>query len=107
PRVREIIAEARRRLETTGRRTILFCDEIHRFNKAQQDAFLPHVEEGTVVLIGATTENPSFEIVRPLLSRAPVRVLQPLGAGELRDILLAALTDRERGLGAQELTWDD
>ena len=69
-RVREIIGQARERLNATGRRTILFCDEIHRFNKAQQDAFLPHVEDGTIILMGATTENPSFEIVRPLLSRA-------------------------------------
>ena len=107
PRVREIIAEARRRLGATGRRTILFADEIHRFNKAQQDAFLPHVEEGVVVLIGATTENPSFEIVRPLLSRAPVRVLEPLTPRDLREILLAALADSERGLGALELAWDD
>ena len=107
PRVREIIGEARKRLEASGRRTILFCDEIHRFNKAQQDAFLPHVEEGTVVLIGATTENPSFEIVRPLLSRAPVRVLEPLGAEDLRAILGAALTDRERGLGALGIVGQD
>jgi putative ATPase len=107
PRVREIIAEARARRDATGRRTILFCDEIHRFNKAQQDAFLPHVEEGVVVLIGATTENPSFEIVRPLLSRAPVRVLEPLTAADLRGILLAALGDSERGLGALALTWDE
>ena len=107
PRVREIIAEARVRRERAGRRTILFCDEIHRFNKAQQDAFLPHVEQGVVVLIGATTENPSFEIVRPLLSRAPVRVLGPLTADRLREVMLAALADAERGLGALELSWDD
>jgi putative ATPase len=107
PRVREIIAEARRRRESTGRRTILFCDEIHRFNKAQQDAFLPHVEEGVVVLIGATTENPSFEIVRPLLSRAPVRVLEALGPDDLREILRAALGDAERGLGTMALEADD
>ncbi len=106
-RVREIIAEAARRLEATGRRTILFCDEIHRFNKAQQDAFLPHVEEGTVVLIGATTENPSFEIVRPLLSRAPVFVLEPLGEDDLEAILRQALEDAERGLGERGLTVDD
>ena len=86
-RVREIIAEAGERKRATGRQTLLFCDEIHRFNKAQQDAFLPHVEAGTVVLVGATTENPSFEIVRPLLSRAPVYVLEPLGVEELRGIL--------------------
>ena len=107
PRVREIIAEARQRRSATGRRTILFCDEIHRFNKAQQDAFLPHVEEGVVVLIGATTENPSFEIVRPLLSRAPVRVLAPLPAAELREVLIGALRDSERGLGDSGLTWEE
>jgi putative ATPase len=107
PRVREIIAEARARRDATGRGTILFCDEIHRFNKAQQDAFLPHVEEGVVVLIGATTENPSFEIVRPLLSRAPVRVLEPLTPRDLREILQAALEDSTRGLGAFDLTWDE
>ena len=90
-RVRQVTAEARERLAATGRRTILFCDEIHRFNKAQQDAFLPHVEEGVVVLIGATTENPSFEVVRPLLSRAPVFVLEPLSAPDLRMILERAL----------------
>ncbi len=107
PRVREIIAEARKRREATGRGTILFCDEIHRFNKAQQDAFLPHVEEGVVVLIGATTENPSFEIVRPLLSRAPVRVLEPLSATDLRGVLLAALEDPERGLGGRGIAWEE
>ena len=105
-RVREIIAEADQRLRATGRRTILFCDEIHRFNKAQQDAFLPHVEAGTVILIGATTENPSFEVVRPLLSRAPVYVLEPLGPDELSAILRDALTD-ERGLAGRDLTVDD
>jgi putative ATPase len=102
-RVREIIAEADQRLRSTGRRTILFCDEIHRFNKAQQDAFLPHVERGTVILIGATTENPSFEVVRPLLSRAPVYVLEPLSPAELRSILEEALTDQERGLADAQL----
>ena len=103
-RVREIIAEADERLRTTERRTILFCDEIHRFNKAQQDAFLPHVERGTVILIGATTENPSFEVVRPLLSRAPVYVLNPLSPPEIRSILEEALSDTERGLGGEGLT---
>lgn len=106
-RVREIIAEAALRLEATGRRTILFCDEIHRFNKGQQDAFLPHVESGTVTLIGATTENPSFEIVRPLLSRAPVFVLTPLAVDEIAAILRAAVADRDRGLGTMELTFDE
>ena len=97
-RVREIIAEARQRVAATGRATILFCDEIHRFNKAQQDAFLPHAEEGLGFLVGATTENPSFEVIRPLLSRAPVFVLEPLSAKELTGILGRALED-ERGLG--------
>ncbi|MGD8870380.1 MAG: AAA family ATPase, partial [Gemmatimonadota bacterium] len=105
-RVREIIAEADQRLRATGRRTILFCDEIHRFNKAQQDAFLPHVERGTVVLIGATTENPSFEVVRPLLSRAPVYVLNALSPDEVRSILEDALADEERGLGADSVGID-
>ena len=103
-RVREIIAEAAARLQATGRSTLLFCDEIHRFNKAQQDAFLPHVEAGTVILIGATTENPSFEIVRPLLSRAPVFVLEPLDADDLVAILGAALADRDRGVGTMALS---
>ena len=99
PRVREIVKEAAERLRATGRRTILFCDEIHRFNKAQQDAFLPHVEAGTIILIGATTENPSFEVVRPLLSRAPVYVLNPLTPEEVRSILTEALGSADRGLG--------
>ncbi len=102
-RVREVIKEAKERRRATNRSTILFCDEIHRFNKAQQDAFLPHVESGTIVLIGATTENPSFEIVRPLLSRAPVFALKPLSPEDVADILRAALEDVERGLGPMEL----
>jgi putative ATPase len=106
-RVREIIKEAAVRLQRTGRRTILFCDEIHRFNKAQQDAFLPHVEAGTIILIGATTENPSFEVVRPLLSRAPVYVLNPLTAEAIRGILEEALTSEDRGLARQRLTVDE
>ncbi len=101
-RVRAIIKEAEQRLRGSGRRTILFCDEIHRFNKGQQDAFLPHVEAGTVILIGATTQNPSFEIVRPLLSRAPVYVLNPLSVAELSSLLDDALLD-ERGLRSEEL----
>lgn len=105
-RVREIIAEADQRLKATGRRTILFCDEIHRFNKAQQDAFLPHVEAGTIILVGATTENPSFEIVRPLLSRAPVYVLEPLSVDDLEAILREALED-ERGLAPLGLEVED
>ena len=106
-RVREIIEEASTRLQSTGRRTILFCDEIHRFNKAQQDAFLPHVEAGTVILIGATTENPSFEIIRPLLSRAPVYVLDPLSSEELRAILDDAVTSEVRGLGDAGVRFED
>ena len=103
-RVREIIAEARARRRASGRSTILLCDEIHRFNKAQQDAFLPVVEAGDVTLVGATTENPSFEVVRPLLSRAPVVVLEPLSVDDLAAVVSAALADEERGLGAARLT---
>jgi putative ATPase len=88
-------------------RTILFIDEIHRFNKAQQDAFLPYVERGTIRLIGATTENPSFEIISALLSRCRVYVLQPLAEAQLTALLRRALEDKERGLGAMELTADD
>ncbi|MGD8279114.1 MAG: replication-associated recombination protein A, partial [Gemmatimonadota bacterium] len=105
-RVREIIAQAGARLRATGRRTILFCDEIHRFNKAQQDAFLPHVEAGTVILIGATTENPSFEVIGALLSRSRVFVLGPLSASDIETIVLRALQDEERGLGTHEVTAD-
>ncbi len=105
-RVREIIKEAATRLQVEGGRTILFCDEIHRFNKAQQDAFLPHVEAGTISLIGATTENPSFEVIGALLSRSRVFVLQPLSAADLREILQRALTDHEHGLSALHLQAD-
>ena len=87
PRVREIIREAKQRLDVEGRGTILFCDEIHRFNKAQQDAFLPYVEQGTITLIGATTENPSFELNAALLSRLRVFVLQPIPAVHLVAII--------------------
>jgi putative ATPase len=106
PRVREIVREAQDRLDT-GRGTILFADEIHRFNKAQQDAFLPHVEAGTITLIGATTENPSFEINGALLSRVRVFVLQPLSTDDIVSVIGSALTDIERGLGALALTVDD
>src|SRR5881628_130447 len=98
--IRQVVAEAETERSRRGRRTILFVDEIHRFNRAQQDAFLPHVEKGTIVLIGATTENPSFEVNSALLSRCRVYVLRPLGEPEVIQILKAALTDRERGLGA-------
>lgn len=106
-RVREVITQAKERLRGSGRKTVLFCDEIHRFNKAQQDAFLPHVEDGTVILLGATTENPSFEVIRPLLSRAPVFVLEALPKEELESILREALEDEERGLAPMGLSWDE
>ncbi|MGC2434597.1 MAG: replication-associated recombination protein A [Desulfobaccales bacterium] len=101
--LRRVVAEARRWQEQ-GRRTILLIDEIHRFNKAQQDALLPHVEEGLLTLIGATTENPYFEIIGPLLSRARVFVFEPIEEGEILALLRRALADRERGLGAMALT---
>ena len=97
--IKEVMAEAARARDRTGRRTLLFIDEIHRFNKAQQDAFLPHVERGNILLIGATTENPSFEVVGPLLSRARTVILQPLSPEELGEILARALADPEHGLG--------
>jgi putative ATPase len=102
--LRELIDEARRELAASGRAPVLFVDEIHRFNKSQQDAFLPHVEAGTVVLIGATTENPSFEIVAPLLSRTRVVVLEPLSDDDVGALLDRALADPERGLGRSDLT---
>jgi putative ATPase len=106
PRVREIVREAEDRRDT-GRGTILFADEIHRFNKAQQDAFLPHVEAGTITLIGATTENPSFEIIGALLSRVRVFVLRPLAPADVEGLVRRALGDAERGLGAMGLTADE
>jgi len=106
PRVRQIVAEAAERL-AMGRGTILFVDEIHRFNRGQQDAFLPHVESGTVTLIGATTENPSFEINGALLSRLRVFVLQSLDEDDLVGVIERALADRERGLGEMGLTVDE
>lgn len=107
PRVRAIVAEAEERLSMSGRGTILFVDEIHRLNKAQQDAFLPHVETGTVTLIGATTENPSFEINGALLSRARVFVLRSLEDADISTVLKRALEDRERGLGALAVAVDE
>jgi putative ATPase len=89
--VRKVVAQASENKRLYGRRTILFIDEIHRFNKAQQDAFLPHVEKGTIILIGATTENPSFEVIGPLLSRCRVLVLKQLSESELEKILIRAL----------------
>lgn len=97
--LRQVIDTAERTRNLTGKPTILFVDEIHRFNKAQQDAFLPYVENGVIVLIGATTQNPSFEIIPPLLSRARVMVLRPLEREDLQRILDRAIEDRESGLG--------
>ncbi|MGI9039104.1 MAG: replication-associated recombination protein A [Gemmatimonadota bacterium] len=107
PRVREILAIARDRRRATGRDTILFIDEIHRFNKAQQDALLPHVESGAIVLIGATTENPSFEVIAPLLSRTRVFVLESLAPAAIADLCRRALADTKNGLGGRGLEADD
>mgnify|MGYP005855153181 CR=1 FL=1 len=105
--IREAVARARALRQSEGRATILFIDEVHRFNKAQQDAFLPHVEDGTLTFIGATTENPSFELNNALLSRARVYVLKALEVEELRAILRRALVDPKQGLGSQALTLSD
>ncbi len=107
PRIREIVNEARARLASGGRQTILFVDEIHRLNKAQQDSLLPPTEQGVVTLIGATTENPSFEINGALLSRTRVFVLQPLSADDVASVVRRALGDTERGLGELSLSVDD
>ncbi|GMV67869.1 MAG: ATPase AAA [Pseudomonadota bacterium] len=101
--VREAVDAARRERSVSGRGTVLFLDEVHRFNKAQQDAFLPHIEDGTLVFIGATTENPSFELNRALLSRARVYVLSALDEADLARVLERALSDTERGLGGLRL----
>jgi len=106
PRLREIVAEAEERLASRGQGTVLFVDEIHRLNKGQQDAFLPHVEKGTVTLIGATTENPSFEVIGALLSRTRVFVLEPLSGEDIAALVDRAMADAERGLGAMQLTLD-
>src|SRR5687767_12019207 len=103
PRIRQIVEDARERLAAGGPGTILFVDEIHRLNKAQQDSLLPPAEHGTVTLIGATTENPSFEINGALLSRTRVFVLKPLTAEEIGRLIRRALEDAERGLGAMQL----
>ncbi len=100
--VRAAVAEAQRQ-RAAGRATVLFIDEVHRFNKAQQDAFLPYIEDGTFVFIGATTENPSFELNNALLSRSRVYVLKPLSAADLRALIDRALADAERGLGGLNL----
>jgi len=105
--VRQVIAQADRELQAYGRRTLLFIDEIHRFNKAQQDAFLPHVEKGTVTLVGATTENPSFEVISALMSRCTLFVLEPLSPEEVALILRRALDDEERGLGGARIRGEE
>jgi len=105
--IRDVMAEAEAARRRSGRRTIIFIDEIHRFNKAQQDAFLPRVESGDIVLIGATTENPSFEVNSALLSRSKVHVLKPLTIDSMVTILRRALSDRERGFGAEHVTASD
>ena len=105
--LRRIVKEAKDRLGMHGQRTILFIDEIHRFNKAQQDVILPYVEDGVVTLIGATTENPSFEVVSPLLSRSRVFALKPLSPRQVESIVRAAIDDRERGLAGLRPDLDD
>jgi putative ATPase len=94
--VKEVVEKAKYNL-AKGNKTLLFIDEIHRFNKAQQDAFLPHVEDGTIILIGATTENPSFEVISALLSRAKVIKLEPLSGGDISAIIRRAIKDETRG----------
>src|SRR5438552_1634170 len=97
--VRELLQEARAELETSGQRTILFVDELHRFNRAQQDVLLPDVEEGRVILIGATTQNPYFAINSPLLSRSQIFTFEPLSREQIKRLIRRALADTERGLG--------
>ena len=101
--IRDAVDKAKQARGERSQRTVLFVDEVHRFNKSQQDAFLPYVEDGTLIFIGATTENPSFELNNALLSRARTYVLKALGVSDIRAIIEGALTDRERGLGAQPI----
>src|SRR5258706_956995 len=105
--IRDVMSEAERLRRSTGRRTIVFIDEIHRFNKAQQDAFLPRVEAGDIVLIGATTENPSFEVNAALLSRSKVFVLRGLTTPEVEAILMRAINDDVRGVGRLQVSVDE
>ncbi|AUI65949.1 MULTISPECIES: replication-associated recombination protein A [Glaesserella] len=104
--IREAIEKAKLNRQS-GRRTLLFVDEVHRFNKSQQDAFLPHIEDGTIIFIGATTENPSFELNNALLSRAKIYILKPLQAVDILKILQNAIADKERGLGNEKLIIQD
>ena len=106
PEMRKAIQRAKELRRATGRRTILFVDEIHRFNKAQQDALLPHAEDGTVILIGATTENPYFEVNSPLLSRSRIFRFEPLSDDQVRTLVERALADKERGLGGEQIRID-
>jgi putative ATPase len=105
--VREVLQQARAELETSGRRTILFIDELHRFNRAQQDVLLPDVEEGRVLLVGATTQNPFFAINSPLLSRSQIFTFEPLSRDDIETLIRRALADGERGLGASGATITD
>jgi putative ATPase len=104
--IKEVMADAERKARS-GRRTIVFIDEVHRFNKAQQDAFLPHVEAGHITFIGATTENPSFEVISPLLSRTKVYILDPLTTPQIVELLRRALADKEHGLGNENIEASD
>src|SRR5579883_902215 len=105
--IRAAVEAARDARQSSGRPTLLFLDEVHRFNKAQQDTFLPYLEDGTLTFVGATTENPSFEVVSAVLSRARVYVLRPLTAADVEALLRAALCDRERGLGNEGIGAED
>lgn len=105
--IRACVARAAEQRQLNGRRSVLFVDEVHRFNKAQQDAFLPHVEDGTIVFVGATTENPSFELNNALLSRVRVYVLKHLTATDLRVVIDAAIADKQRGLGTRSIQMAD
>ena len=104
--IRAAIERAERARATEGRDTVLFVDEVHRFHKGQQDAFLPYVEDGTLIFVGATTENPSFELTGALLSRLKLYVLKPLGAADIEALVDRALADRERGLGDLRIRFD-
>src|SRR6202048_3013325 len=104
--IKEVMADAERKARS-GARTIVFVDEVHRLNKAQQDAFLPHVEAGHIIFIGATTENPSFEVISPLLSRTKVYVLDPLTTPQIAELLRRALNDKEHGFGNESIQASD